>query len=118
MNQYGQFTMDEMNEAMKDFAMKLHDATIDNRIAQLHRNYFPVINEDCYHFVMLHDMNAQIPQCKRETVMGTCKCEMCEHYIKKSDVDELVELLHMVRKSKNDKCDKEKYEDKDWQTNT
>lgn len=94
-----------MNEAKKDFAMKLHEATIDNRIAQLHRKIIPAINEDCYHFVMLQDMNAQIPQCKYEPVMGNCKCERCEHYIKKSDVDELVELLHKVRKSKNEKCD-------------
>lgn len=90
MDEYGQFTTDEMNEALKDFAMKLHEAAIDNRIAQLHRDYLPVTNTDCYHFVMLQDMNARIPQCKRVTVMGYCKCEGCEHYIKKSDVDELV----------------------------
>lgn len=105
MNQYGQFTVDELNESIKNFMMKLHDVVIDNRIAQLNKSVFPVINEDCYHFVMLQDSNAQIPQCKRETVIGNCSCEKCEHYIKKSDVDELVELFHRVRKSKNDKCD-------------
>jgi hypothetical protein len=66
-----------------------------------------MVKRDCYYFSEVQDMNAYIPCCALQSLLGRCPCYTeksydCTQYISRTDVDKLVKE-HL----KNRKSDKE-----------
>lgn len=46
--------------------------------------------EDCYFYIEVKDMAANIPTCDYYTQLGYCPCNECKKYVKRSEVYKIV----------------------------